>query len=71
MRADRGYEHVELVGAAMVEGCADYFLGRPLSANRHSREDDLAAFASWREGWLEGEWHRENRGDAERQRWLP
>jgi ribosome modulation factor len=55
------------VGVAL-EGCADYFLGRPRQMNPYSPNWE-PAYSSWLEGWDEAKFFDETRGDQERRRW--
>jgi hypothetical protein len=53
-----------------LEGCADFFFGRPLDCNPYVRETASDAWKAWREGWLAGSFFEDDRGDEERRRWL-
>lgn len=58
----------EIHVAAALEGCADYFFGRPVDENPYAR-DYVDGWRSWLEGWRWGELLDCLRGDRERARW--
>jgi hypothetical protein len=58
-----------LVAGLALEGCCDFFFGRPLDENPYSRAE-LDSGHSWRCGWLEACWLARMRGDREWTRWV-
>ena len=53
----------------VLEGAADFFMGRPFDANPYDRGNAADAWEAWRFGWLEASHLEQMRGDQERRRW--
>jgi ribosome modulation factor len=54
----------------LIEGCTDYYCGRPRTQNPYCPTNAADAHAAWLWGWDEGRAQLEDRGQAEAARWL-